>query len=211
VFSSALSGMYLTAKAAEENLKAKFPGRKMFAFDTRCASLGEGMLVHYALQYRDAGHGFQETLQWVTDNALRVIHWFTVDDLLFLHRGGRLSAKSAYLGSILKIKPVLNVDPKGRLIPRLKVQGRKRSLKELYEKTEQDALDPGKQIMFVGHGGCEKEALWLAERLKSKLHVPEVMVSHIGPIVGSHSGPGTVAVFFLDRDGSARLDAPDTK
>jgi DegV family protein with EDD domain len=211
VFSSALSGMYLTAKAAEENLKTKFPERKIVAFDTRCASMGEGLLVHYALAYRDAGHNFEETLQWVTRNALRVIHWFTVTDLHFLRRGGRLSATSATLGSILKIKPVLNLDPKGRLIPREKVQGRKHSLKELYEKTGQDALEPWKQTMFLGHGGCEKDALWLAERLKEKLHVPEIVVSTIGPIIGSHSGPGTVAIFFLDKDGSARLDAVETK
>jgi len=211
VFSSALSGMYLTAKTAEAALKEKYPERKLFAFDTRCASMGEGLLVHYALQYRDEGHTFEETLQWVTDNAMRMIHWFTVSDLHFLHRGGRLSATGAYLGSILKIKPILNVDPKGRLIPREKVQGRKRSLKELFEKTEKDALEPEKQTIFISHGGCEKDALWLAERLKNKLHVRDVRISFIGPIVGSHAGPGTVAVFFLDKDGSARLDAPDTK
>jgi DegV family protein with EDD domain len=209
VFSSALSGMYQTAKAAEAELRAKYPERKMYAFDTRCASMGEGLLVHYALKYRDEGHNIEETLQWVTDNALRVIHWFTVSDLLFLRRGGRLSAKSAYLGSILKIKPILNFDPLGRLLPRMKVQGRKHSLKELYEKVEQDALNPDRQTMFIGHGGCERDALWLAERLKTRLHVPEVMISYIGPIIGAHSGPGTVAVFFLDRDGSARMDAPD--
>ena len=211
VLSSSLSGMYQAAKAAEAELREKFPQRKIFAFDTRCASLGEGLLVHHALRYRDAGHSIEETFQWVTDNALRAIHWFTVSDLHFLHRGGRLSATSAYLGSILKIKPVLNVDPKGRLIPRIKVQGRKHSLKELYEQVEQYALNPTKQLMFISHGDCEKDALWLSDRLKDKLHVPEILLSQIGPIVGSHSGPGTVAVFFMDKDGSARLDAPETK
>ena len=211
VFSASLSGMYATSKAAEAELREKFPERKIYTFNTRCASLGEGLLVHYALSYRDQGHTIEETFQWVGDNALRVIHWFTVSDLHFLRRGGRLSATSATLGSILKIKPVLNVDPNGRLIPRLKVQGRKHSLKELYEKVEQDALEPSNQIMFISHGDSEKDALWLAERLKEKLRVPEVIVSQIGPIVGSHAGPGTVAVFFLDKDGSARLDSPETK
>jgi len=103
------------------------------------------------------------------------------------------------------------VDPKGRLIPRTKVQGRKHSLKELYDRTEQDAFNPQRQMMIVGHGDCEKDAQWLADRLMDKLGVPEVMVTMIGPIVGSHSGPGTVAVFFLDKDGSARLDAPEIK
>jgi len=100
IFSSSLSGMYLTAKAAEVELQAKYPQRKIVAFDTRCASVGEGLLVHYALKYRDEGYTFEETLQWVTQNAKRCIHWFTVSDLHFLHRGGRLSATSAYLGTI---------------------------------------------------------------------------------------------------------------
>jgi DegV family protein with EDD domain len=199
VLSGSVSGTYLTALAAEKELREKYPERKIVAFDTRCASLGEGLLVHYALAYRDAGHSFEETLEWVSKNALRVIHWFTVTDLMYLRRGGRLSAANAYLGSILKIKPILNLDSNGRLLPRAKVQGRRHSLKELYDKVEQDALEPQKQTMFLSHGGCEKDANWLADRLKEKLHVPEVMVSFIGPIVGSHSGPGTVAVFFLER------------
>ena len=211
VLSSSLSGMYGTSVAAVNELRKKYPERKIYTIDTRCASLGEGLLVHYTLQYRDAGHSIEETYQWVQDNAQRMIHWFTVTDLHFLHRGGRLSATSAYLGTILKIKPVLNVDPKGRLIPREKVQGRKHSLKLLYEKVEQDALNPSQQTMFISHGASEKDALWLADRLKEKLHVPEIMISQIGPIIGSHAGPGTVAVFFMDQDGAARLDAPETK
>lgn len=211
VLSSSLSGMYLTSKAAEDELRAKYPERKFYSFDTRSASLGEGLLVHYALRYRDEGHTIEETLKWLEDNGQRAIHWFTVTDLHFLHRGGRLSATSAYLGTILKIKPVLNVDPKGRLIPRIKVQGRRHSLKELYEKVAQDALEPQKQTVFISHADSEKDAQWLSDRLRDKLHVPEILLSQIGPIVGSHSGPGTVAVFFLDKDGSARLDSPETK
>ena len=211
VLSSSLSGMYMTSKAAEAELREKFPERKIYTFDTRCASLGEGLLVHYALAYREQGHTIEETYQWVSDNAQRVIHWFTVTDLHFLHRGGRLSATSAYLGSILKIKPVLNVDPKGRLVPRIKVQGRKHSLKALCEKVEQDALEPKKQTMFISHADSEKDAQWLADRLKDKLGVPEILLSQIGPIVGSHAGPGTVAVFFLDKNGAARLDAVEEK
>lgn len=211
VLSSSLSGMYATSKLAEAELREKYPERKIFTFDSRCASMGEGLLVHLALQYRDAGHSIEETHRWAQDNAQRVIHWFTVSDLHFLARGGRLSATSATLGSILKIKPVLNVDPHGRLVPRMKVQGRKHSLKALFEKVEETALEPAKQTMFISHGDSEKDALWLAERLKDKLNVPEVLVSQIGPIVGSHAGPGTVAVFFMDKDGSSRLDAVEHK
>lgn len=206
VLSSSLSGMYLTSKAAEAELREKYPDRKIYTFDSRCASLGEGLLVDKAIAYREAGHSVEETYQWLTENALRVIHWFTVDDLHFLARGGRLTATSAALGSILKIKPVLNVDPKGRLVPRMKVQGRKHSLKALFEQVEKTALEPEKQTVFISHGNSEADANWLAERLKHKLGVPSVMISQIGPIVGSHAGPGTVAVFFMDKDGSSRLD-----
>jgi DegV family protein with EDD domain len=211
VLSDKLSGMYATSEGAVDELRKKYPQRKIYTFNTRCASLGEGLLVHYALRFREEGHSIEETYQWVSDNALRTIHWFTVSDLHFLHRGGRLSATSAYLGSILKIKPVLNVDPLGRLVPREKVQGRKHSLKALYEKTVQDALNPENQLIFISHGDCEKDAVWLADKLKDKLHVPEILISQIGPIVGSHAGPGTVAVFFMDRDGSSRLDAVESK
>ena len=207
VLSGSLSGMYATSKLAEAELHEKYPERKIYTFNTRCASLGEGLLVHMALQQRQAGRTIEETYQWVSDNALRVIHWLTVNDLHFLARGGRLSATSATFGSILKIKPVLNVDPNGRLVPRIKVQGRKHSLKALFEKVAETALQPDKQTMFISHGDSQKDAQWLAERLKDKLNVPEVLVSQIGPIVGSHAGPGTVAVFFMDKDGSSRLDA----
>lgn len=211
VLSGSLSGMYQTSVAAVAELREKYPQRKLYTVNSCSASLGEGLLVHLALRYRDAGHDIDETYQWVQENLQRVIHWFTVSDLHFLARGGRLSATSATLGSILKIKPVLNVDPNGRLVPRMKVQGRKHSLKALYEKVEETALEPQKQTVFLSHGDSEKDALWLADRLKERLGVPEVMVSQIGPIVGSHSGPGTVAVFFLDKDGSSRLEAVEEK
>lgn len=211
VLSGSLSGMYQTSEAAVLELREKYPQRKILTFNTRSASLGEGLLVHKALEYRNAGHSIEETYQWVSENVQRFIHWLTVTDLHFLHRGGRLTATSAYLGSILKIKPVLNVDPNGRLVPRMKVQGRKHSLKALYEKVEQDALEPQNQTVFISHSDSEKDALWLADRLKEKLHVPEVLISQIGPIVGSHAGPGTVAVFFMDKDGASRMDAVEAK
>ena len=211
LLSGKLSGLYLAAKAAETELREKYPARKIVAIDSRSASMGEGLLVHYALQYRNAGHTFEETAQWVQDNSQRIIHWFTVSDLQFLRRGGRVSAASAYIGTILKIKPILNVDPMGRLIPRTKVQGRKHSLKELFAMVEKYALEPAKQTMFISHADSEKDALWLKDHLQSKLGVPEVLLSQIGPIVGSHAGPGTVAVFFMDKDGAGRLDSPETK
>jgi DegV family protein with EDD domain len=176
---------------------AEFPDRKLFLIDSKCASMGLGILVHYALQKRDSGASIEDTAAWVTNNLQKVNHWFTVDDLQFLRRGGRLSATSAYLGGIMKIKPVLQVNEEGKLIPREKVQGRKRSLRVLFEKVKENAVEPEKQTIFLSHGDCLEEAEWLASILRDELHVKDVMLSFIGPVVGSHSGPGTMAIFFM--------------
>lgn len=209
VFSSGLSGTCASAFAAVKEVSEKFPERKLFAVDTLAASMGHGLLIHHVLNYRDGGKSIAEAYQFALDIVPKTIHWFTVDDLHFLRRGGRVSATSAYLGSILKIKPVLNVDPKGKLIPREKVQGRKRSLRALYEKAERYADQPEKQLMMISHGDCEEDAQWLANKLKTGLGVPEVMISQIGAIIGAHSGPGTVALFFLGKDAEGRLNAPE--
>ncbi len=196
-FSSALSGTYEAAASAKEQLKTEFPNGKLFLIDSKCASLGHGLLVHHALQMRDSGANIEDTAQWVTDNLQKVIHWFTVDDLQFLRRGGRVSATSAYLGGIMKIKPILQVNEEGKLIPREKVQGRKRSLRELFEKVKENAVEPTKQTIFISHGDCLEEAEWLASILRDELHVKDVLISFIGPVIGSHSGPGTMAIFFM--------------
>ncbi|MEA5014989.1 MAG: DegV family protein [Candidatus Limiplasma sp.] len=207
-FSSGLSGTCASAITAVEELQQKYPNQKILAVDSLCASLGEGLFVHLTLAQRDSGKSIEECHRFALDLVPRLIHWFTVDDLHFLRRGGRVSATSAYLGSILKIKPVLNVDPKGKLIPREKVQGRKRSLRSLFEKVQEYAFEPEKQTMFISHGDCKEDALWLADKLKAELSVPEVMISTIGPIIGSHSGPGTVAMFFVGKDAAGRMTSP---
>ncbi len=206
-FSSGLSGTCASAMAAVKEVNECFPTRKVLAVDTLCASMGEGLLVRLVLKQRERGKTLEECYEYALAISPRVNHWVVVDDLHFLRRGGRVSASSAYLGSILKIKPVINVDPRGKLIPREKVQGRKRSLRALFEKAQAFALEPEKQTMFISHADCEQDALWLAGKLKTDLHVPEVGISMIGPIVGSHSGPGTVALFFLDKAGEGRLGA----
>lgn len=208
-FSSGLSGTCASAITAVAELREKYPAQKILVVDSLCASLGEGLFVHLTLAQRDSGKGIEECHRFALDLVPRLIHWFTVDDLHFLRRGGRVSATSAYLGSILKIKPVLNVDPKGKLIPREKVQGRKRSLRSLFEKVREYAFEPEKQTMFISHGDCQEDAQWLADKLKAELHVPEVMVSPIGPIIGSHSGPGTVAMFFVGKDAAGRMTSPE--
>lgn len=209
VFSSGLSGTYTAAQLAVTDLSAKYPGRKLYAVDSLSASMGEGLFVHHVLCYRDAGHDIDACYAYAAELARRVIHWFTVDDLQFLRRGGRVSAVSAYVGGVLKIKPVLNVDPKGHLIAREKVQGRKKSLRALYDMVEKYAENPAGQTMFISHGDCPEDAGWLRDKLSSGLGVKDILVSPIGPIIGAHSGPDTVAVFFLGRDAEGRLNAPD--
>jgi len=197
VFSSGLSGTYMSAVAAAEELRPKYPERKLELIDSLCASAGEGLLVHYALENRKNGMTLAENAHWVRANVQNLIHWFTVDDLHFLRRGGRLSAASAYLGSLLLIKPVLHVDHEGHLIPMEKVQGRRRSLRALCDKLKKYAVNPEEQTVFISHGDCLEDAEYLAELLKKEAHVKQVEISYVGPIIGAHSGPGTVALFFL--------------
>lgn len=199
IFSSGLSGTYLSAEAAAQELRGLYPGRTLEVVDSLSASAGEGMLVHYALQNRAKGMSLTDNANWVRANRQNTVHWFTVDDLHFLRRGGRVSAASAYFGSIVKIKPILNVDFEGHLIPREKVQGRKHSLRRLCDKVKENIVNPAEQVVFISHGDCEDEARTLADMIRRDVGVKDVQISFIGPIVGSHSGPGTLAVFFMSR------------
>lgn len=197
VFSSGLSGTCLAAMNAAEELRPRYPDRKIEVIDSLCASAGEGLLVHYALKNREAGMSLEDNAQWVRANVQNLIHWFTVDDLMFLKRGGRLSAASAYLGTLIKIKPILHVDKEGHLIPREKVQGRNKSVRALAEKVKAFIVNPEGQTIFISHGDCEEDAKALAEMVRKDTGVTDIRLSFIGPIVGAHSGPGTLAVFFL--------------
>lgn len=196
-FSGALSGTYSAAAMAREQLAAEFPDGKLIVIDSKCASLGLGLLVDRVLKMREEGASIEAAAKWAEENLQKINHWFTVDDLQFLRRGGRVSATSAYLGGIMKIKPVLHVNEEGKLIPRLKVQGRKRSLRTLCEKVKELAVDPGRQIIFISHGDCLEEAEWLASIIREEARPADVMIGMVGPVVGSHSGPGTMAIFFL--------------
>ena len=195
-FSSGLSGTCLAAKQAAESLQAEYPARRLMVVDSFAASMGEGLLVDYALRNRAAGMSLEDNAAWVEQHCQNIAHWFTVDDLMFLLRGGRVSAASAYLGSMLKIKPVLDVDAEGHLIPREKVQGRKRSVRKLFEHVKAEAVDIANQRVFISHGDCEADANLLAGMLRDELGVKDITIGYIGPIIGSHSGPGTLAVFF---------------
>ena len=198
-FSSGLSGTCQAAFTAAEEAREKYPDRKLEVIDSLCASAGEGLLVDYALRNRDKGMSLEDNAAWVRENVQNIIHWFTVDDLMFLMRGGRVGAVSAYIGSLVKIKPILHVNAEGKLIPREKVQGRRKSIRALADKVKQNIVDPEGQLVLISHGDCEAEAQSLADMIKAELPVAEVRLSYIGPIVGAHSGPGTLAVFFMGK------------
>lgn len=197
IFSSGLSGTYQAAVTAAEELRARYPERRLEVVDSLCASAGEGLLVSCAIQNRADGMSLADNAQWVREHTQHIVHWFTVDDLMFLRRGGRVSAASAYLGTMIRIKPILHVDGKGCLIPREKVQGRKKSLRALAEKVKENIVTPETQTVLISHGDCEEDARALAEMIRETCPVKEIRLSYIGPIIGAHSGPGTVAVFFL--------------
>lgn len=200
-FSSGLSGSCGSAQMAAEELKEKFPDRKLTVVDSLCASMGEGLLVYTALQKKEEGMGYDELVNWLMENKGKVCHWFTVDDLNHLHRGGRLSKTSAVLGSILGIKPVLNVDENGNLKARDKVRGRRQSLDALRDKFVKYAENTKDSPVFISHGNCEKDADYLAEKVK-EAGANVIMINQIGPVIGAHSGLGTVALFFFGKDRS---------
>ena len=196
-FSSGLSTTYQSAVIAAQELSEKYPQRTVKVVDTLCASLGQGLLVWYACKHRDAGMTLEELAQWCEDNKLNLCHWFTVDDLMYLKRGGRVSAATALLGTVLNIKPILHVDDEGHLISVGKVRGRKASIEALAKKVSELGLAGKNDTMFISHGDCEEDAQTLAKILKEKYGTKEVIVGYVGAVIGSHSGPGTLALFFL--------------
>lgn len=159
--------------------------------------MGEGLLVEYVLNNRDAGMSLKENFDWVEKNKGRFCHWFTVADLNHLKRGGRVSAAAAFLGTMLSIKPVLHVDEEGRLIPMEKAKGRAKSIRALLEHMKATAIEPEKQVIFISHGDAPEEAEGLAQMVRDTFGCKEVRVGNIGPVIGAHSGPGTIALFFV--------------
>ena len=195
-FSSGLSTTYNSSRLAVEELSARYPERKLYTVDTLCASLGQGLLVWYAAQLRARGGTIDEIRDWIEEHRLNICHQFTVDDLHFLKRGGRISAATAVVGTMLQIKPVLHVDDEGHLINIGKARGRQASLKALVDKMEQTALDSGSLTVFISHGDCLEDARTVADMVKNRFGVEEVYINYVGPVIGAHSGPGTVALFY---------------
>ena len=196
-FSSGLSTTYNSSRIAVSELQEKYPERKIYTVDTLCASLGQGLLVYLATKEREKGRSIEEVRDWAEQNKLHLCHQFTVDDLHFLKRGGRISATTAVVGSMLQIKPVLHVDNEGHLINIGKARGRQSSLKALVDKMEKTAIDPAHQVVFISHGDCLEDAQTVAQMVKDRFGVKEVYINYVGPVIGAHSGPGTLALFYV--------------
>ncbi|VYU05155.1 DegV family EDD domain-containing protein [Clostridium tertium] len=200
-FSSALSGCVNSARIAMENIKQEKEEADITIIDTKSASMGLGLLVYYAANMLKDGKSKVEIINWIEENKLKVNHWFTVDDLNHLKRGGRVSSSVAIVGTMLNIKPIMHVDDEGRLIPVSKVKGRKKSIKSLQEKLIEKIVNPEEQTIFISHGDCIEEAEHLKELILNEIKVKDVIINNVGPVIGSHSGPGTMALFFM---GSSR-------
>ena len=194
-FSSGLSTTYQSAVIAAQELKEKYPQQNIRVVDTLAAALGQGLLVYYVCKKRDEGLSLDELAQWTEDNKNRLAHWFTVDDLVYLKRGGRVGAATAVLGAMLNIKPVLHVDNEGHLISREKVRGRKAAIASLAAKPGQ--LGGENSTVFICHADCLDDAKTLARQLEEQYGTKEIFIGNLGAVIGSHAGPGTLAVFFL--------------
>ena len=200
-FSSGLSGTFNSACMTRDNLLEKYPEAKIICIDSLCASTGEGLLLYKAWEKMNEGLGFEELAQWLEDNKLHLCHLFTVDDLKYLHRGGRISKATAVAGAVLGIKPILHVDNEGRLVSIGKVRGRKQSLNKLVEIMGEKIGDYKNPVIGICQGDCLGDADYVAELAKQKLgHSIKVIISYTGTVIGAHSGPGTLALFFMGEE-----------
>lgn len=196
-FSSGLSATFMAGKNAAEELSEKYPERKVIAIDTLCASLGQGLLVTLACRKKDEGATIEEVAEYVEQTKLHLCHWFTVDDLFFLKRGGRISAATAIVGTMLAFKPVLHVDNEGHLINVTKVRGRRAAIAALAEKMKETAIDPASQTVYICHGDCYDDAKILADMITAEFGITDILIDFTGPVIGAHSGPGTLALFYI--------------
>lgn len=196
-FSSGLSTTYQSAVIAAAELQSDYPQRTIRVVDTLCASMGQGLLVWYACQKRDAGMPIEELAHWCEEKKMNLCHWFTVDDLMYLKRGGRVSAATALVGTMLQIKPVMHVDDEGHLVKTGTARGRKNAIDALAKKLGETGLPGENDTVFISHGDCPGDVQYLSEKLKADYGVKNVVTYYVGAVIGSHSGPGTLALFFL--------------
>ncbi len=197
IMSSGISGTYQAAKIAADTIREQYPERQVIVIDSLSASIGEGLLVYYAAKFREEGKSIEEVADWIYKNRLNMVHQFTVDDLFFLKRGGRLSGGVAVIGTILQIKPVLHVDNEGHLIVQDKVNGRKKSINAIVEIFKKNAINPKDQVLAICHGDCLKDAEYLAEKIKKEVEVKDIIINFLDPVLGAHAGPDTLALFYL--------------
>lgn len=206
-FSSGLSGSFDVARMAARELEEKYPDNRVVVVDSRSASMGMGLLVTWAVMKRDEGLSLDALAEWIESRRDEFVHLFTVDDLMFLHRGGRVSRTSAVVGSLVGIKPVLNTDREGHLIPFEKVRGRAASLNRMYKLMGELKL-PGDQPVYISHGDSPEDAERLAGMIRDGYGMKSITVGYIGTVIGCHSGPGTVALFFRGKYRGGKDPAP---
>ncbi len=198
-FSSGLSTTYNSARLAADELSEEYSDRKIIVIDTLAASAGQGLLLHFALKKKNEGATIEETANYIEENKLNLCHWFTVDDLVYLKRGGRVSPTVAFVGAVLGIKPVLHVDNEGHLISKGKVRGRKAALKALIEKYDELALKKDGTV-FICNADCTDDVNFIKTELEGNFGAKVELITDIGPVIGAHAGPGTIAVFFLGKE-----------
>lgn len=196
-FSSQLSGSLNSSYIARNELLEEYTDADITIIDTKSASLGEGLIAYHANEMLKKGCTKDEIVNWVEENIPKVNHWFTVDDLNHLKRGGRISSTGAMIGTMLSIKPILTIDGEGKLVSAAKVKGRKKALMSLVDEFRQKSVNPEEQVIFISHGDCLKDALAVKDMITSEFNVKDVIINNIGPVIGAHTGPGTLALFFI--------------
>ena len=200
-FSSGLSGSFDNAVAAAEKLKKLYPQRKILVVDSLSAARGYGLFVHLIVLKKENGVSLEEVYEYAENLKLKIIHWFAVDGLEYLRRGGRISRSSAFWGTMLNIKPVLAFNKEGKIIPVEKIRGRKKSLLVMVDQMESDLDADHSEIVYIGHGDAYEDAVWVAEQIKSRFKtVKEVFIHYIGPVIGAHSGPSTIAIHYVGKN-----------
>ncbi|MDO4452450.1 MAG: DegV family protein [Lachnospiraceae bacterium] len=199
-FSSGLSGSYNSVRMAADDLMEDYPEAKIITIDSLCASMGEGLLLYKTLQLKEQGKSLDEIAEWIEENKLHICHNVTVDDLNHLHRGGRISKTTAVLGTMVKIKPIIHMDNEGKLVVIGKERGRKKSLLSLLDKMEKQMQGYENDVVMITHGDCIEDAKYLAEQIRKRFGIENIIINGIGSVIGSHTGAGVVAVFFMGNE-----------
>lgn len=196
-FTSGLSGSYNSVRIAAEELSEEYPEQKIIVIDSLCASMGEGLLLYKAVELKEQGKSLEEIAEWVENNKLNICHDVTIDDLHHLHRGGRVSKTSAVVGSIIKIKPMIHVNEEGKLIVIGKERGRKKAMTALVDRMEEKQGDFENDVVMIVHGDVEEDAEFLKKEIESRFGTKNIIINGIGSVIGSHTGPGVIAIFYM--------------